>query len=293
MTESAPIEEHDLAGLRENFTPRTRWRSAINGAIAMGRLQRAGTNRSERERITRAMTDVSDGEKSTEDSAGWRSPERPGTPTEKRSTYSNKGSLGVGDVGEGKAPVRTLSADVRDEEYDNVLVHPPEDDKDGREGDKGKEMSERPEDGQTQTDLQTRPQPQSPVVPPGHTLKREDESPHPADIHALPEVTSDLPHKSQNETKQGQANGAENDNQNEVKSRQPEPPRFSVEDERLAMPGSFHIPSSRRADDERHDRGESGGEGNGNGRGRAHHVEHALAHFLRRLGLHHRNHNDR
>ena len=35
-------EGHDLSGLRDNFNPKARWRNAINGAIAMGRLKRLG-----------------------------------------------------------------------------------------------------------------------------------------------------------------------------------------------------------------------------------------------------------
>ncbi|KAH8111157.1 kinase-like domain-containing protein [Phellopilus nigrolimitatus] len=86
LTSHAPAEEHDLAGLREHFDPKARWRSAIHGAIALGRLCRAGTERSGR----RAGAAAGDGEDedghsgdedghSGDESYGWRTP-TPGTP---------------------------------------------------------------------------------------------------------------------------------------------------------------------------------------------------------------------
>ncbi|OSX67884.1 hypothetical protein POSPLADRAFT_1072602 [Postia placenta MAD-698-R-SB12] len=38
LTEHTPSTEHDLSGLREQFSPRARWKAAINGTIALHRL---------------------------------------------------------------------------------------------------------------------------------------------------------------------------------------------------------------------------------------------------------------
>ncbi|KAK7694152.1 hypothetical protein QCA50_001332 [Cerrena zonata] len=38
LTNLDPEQEHDLTGLRENFTPKQRWKIAINGAIAINRF---------------------------------------------------------------------------------------------------------------------------------------------------------------------------------------------------------------------------------------------------------------
>ncbi|KAH8111163.1 Pkinase-domain-containing protein [Phellopilus nigrolimitatus] len=114
LTSHAPAEEHDLAGLREHFDPKARWRSAIHGAIALGRLRRAGTERSGR----RAGAAAGDGEDedghSGDESYGWRTP-APGTPH----------SGGGGDR-PASAPRRTTNGGAAaDEENENVRVHPP------------------------------------------------------------------------------------------------------------------------------------------------------------------------
>ena len=124
--------EHDLSGLRENFNPKARWRSAINGAIAMGRLRRAGSDRSEREQLRKnsmpSPTDASDDERSETESAGWRTPAEPSTPGRDYIAHGSRASLGVNNGLQG--PHRRLSSssnvlDPHHEENDNVKVHPP------------------------------------------------------------------------------------------------------------------------------------------------------------------------
>ncbi|OCB89519.1 Pkinase-domain-containing protein [Sanghuangporus baumii] len=119
LTEEIPDELHDLIGLRENFNPKARWRSAINSAIAMGRLQRAGSNR-----LERASTDTS--ERSESSSSGWKTPKRPSTPSLR--TPESRKSLGVNGLnGQTGGPVRRVSGDLKNnEENDNVRVHPPD-----------------------------------------------------------------------------------------------------------------------------------------------------------------------
>ncbi|TDL22436.1 Pkinase-domain-containing protein [Rickenella mellea] len=46
LTSHEPSTEHDLSGLRENFDPKARWRSAINSAIAVGRFNKRATSAS-------------------------------------------------------------------------------------------------------------------------------------------------------------------------------------------------------------------------------------------------------
>lgn len=47
LTTHKPSSEHDLStGLRENFNPKARWRSAIAGAVALNRLQSFGSKAS-------------------------------------------------------------------------------------------------------------------------------------------------------------------------------------------------------------------------------------------------------
>lgn len=152
---SKPLEEYDLAGLRENFNPKTKWRSAINSAIAMGRMKRAGSDRSIRSQ-SMVNSEISEDE---EESQGWRTPS---TVDARSSSFQQKGprqSLNVG--GERLAVERKLSTDTGANE--NVTVQaPPE------------------EDHRPAADAE----PQS--------LKREDEAKHPGAVHALPaeEVTA-------------------------------------------------------------------------------------------------------
>ncbi|KAI0319890.1 kinase-like domain-containing protein [Amylostereum chailletii] len=76
---TAPTEEnHDLSGLRENFNPRRRWKSAIASARAISRLSSfsAASRRSTEESASAS------GVSEDEDEGGWRVPPKMGTAVE-------------------------------------------------------------------------------------------------------------------------------------------------------------------------------------------------------------------
>ena len=144
---SKPADEHDLSGLRDNFNPKSKWKSAINSAIAMGRMKRAGSDRSIRTH-SRENSDISEDE-----SLGWR------TPNGKRTSFQQKGPRQSLNVGGDRPPAeRKLSTDTGANE--NVTVHPPHE------------------------DLNSISEADSLA---GRSLKREDEAEHPGAVHALPD----------------------------------------------------------------------------------------------------------
>jgi calcium/calmodulin-dependent protein kinase I len=63
--------EHDLSGLRENFSPRAKWKSAIDAVRAAGRINALAQARSH---LSKADTGES---YRTDDSGGWDSSSRP------------------------------------------------------------------------------------------------------------------------------------------------------------------------------------------------------------------------
>ncbi|EJD04622.1 Pkinase-domain-containing protein [Fomitiporia mediterranea MF3/22] len=269
LTQKAPLEEHDLVGLRENFNPKSRWRSAINSAIAVGRLRRAGSDRSQRERLARAGSEISEGERSENESAGWRTPVRPSTPKSLKRDLpaENRENLGVGSDAS-QEPVRRLSTDGKDEKNDNVLVHPPPDEQVG--GNKRAEESSETPDTKSE--------------PEGHALQREDEASHPGAVHAMPEAPESsqspqpssssppVPEKPESQRKIGYD-----------KPQQPERP-FTPEEERLAIPGSFDL-SNQQQGGSNHDSNSSG-----HGHARGHRFENAWVNLFRRLGIHNNHH---
>ncbi|KAI5119215.1 hypothetical protein M0805_007726 [Coniferiporia weirii] len=116
LTGHKPAAEHDLSGLRENFNPRARWRSAINSALALGRLRRAGSDRSERRELEKEEE-----EDQSADEGGWRTPAH---------LDDSESRLGVGRHAEKERSRSTsLSRDEgkKEETNDNVRVHPPGD----------------------------------------------------------------------------------------------------------------------------------------------------------------------
>ncbi|KAL5495900.1 CMK2_2 [Sanghuangporus weigelae] len=242
LTEEMPDELHDLIGLRENFNPKARWRSAINSAIAMGRLQRAGSNR-----LERASTDTS--ERSESSSSGWRTPERLSTPLPR--TSESRKSLGVDVLNEqAGGSVRRLSVDLKNEENDNVRIHPPDGDKDGQPWPLPREADSSKRDFTT-SNLDAVPlskeEPKHDNVEVGSSSSPEAE----------PEVAKD--HIS--------------------KVRQTDEPRPSGDSEILRIPGSFDSSGGPRRQDGGEQRNERGSEG-------GHRPEHHWMNLFRRLGLH-------
>jgi calcium/calmodulin-dependent protein kinase I len=65
---AAASKEHDLSGLRENFSPRAKWKNAIDAVRAAGRLSALARSRSH-------LHNVDTGE--TDDSGGWDSSAKP------------------------------------------------------------------------------------------------------------------------------------------------------------------------------------------------------------------------
>ena len=116
--------EHDLStGLRDNFNPKARWKSAINGAIAIGRMKRAVSGD---QRLTPTLSSASnnaskrlesnndsDEESDADDGAssrGWRTP---------------GAASGSGHLSPFAGMSRKASLAASGEENENVKVHPP------------------------------------------------------------------------------------------------------------------------------------------------------------------------
>lgn len=64
LTTHEPSTEHDLSGLRNNFNPRARWKSAIHSAVALSRFSRTSAR-------TKSLESAGDGRQSTGSSGGW------------------------------------------------------------------------------------------------------------------------------------------------------------------------------------------------------------------------------
>ena len=270
---------HDLSGLRDNFNPKARWRNAINGAIAMGRLKRLGSDRSDRERereererknsMTTALgEDVSDGERSENESAGWRTPGEPGTPGTPGESggsgmprHGSRASLGVG--GGWQAMQRRLSSsnsglESQVEENDNVRVHPPEHEHEhDHEGEGGGEARRRAQEREKEKEDQTESG--------GLQRDRDDDT-------EVPGPPS------------GQDNAA---GVTEPKA------AAAVDEDEEAEDGDeemlYRVPGSFYFSEQEHDHvgGEGGGEGGHDSHhGRGHEHEHGWIGLFQRLGLH-------
>ena len=260
---------HDLSGLRDNFNPKARWRNAINGAIAMGRLKRLGSDRSDRERereererknsMTTALgEDVSDGERSENESAGWRTPGEPGTPGESgMPRHESRASLGVG--GGWQAMQRRLSSsnsglESQVEENDNVRVHPPEHEHErDHERERGGEGRRRSQEGEDQTESS------------GIRGKGDDDTEVPSPASGQDNAAGVTAPKA----------AAAVDEDEEAED--------GDEDEEMLyrVPGSFYFSEQ--------DQGHVGGEGEGghdSHHGRGHEHEHGWIGLFQRLGLH-------
>ena len=255
-----PDEEHDLSGLRDNFSAKSKWRSAINGAIAMGRMKRLGSDRSSRTGSNASAASVTSSKKendepasnlnsdvSDDESTGWRTPTRSTHNASNNNKPEPRQSLGV----RARPPAdRKLSTDTGANE--NVLVHPPE------------------EDHRSSSAPESEPQR-------GQLLKREDEAEHPGAVHALPDEevrahaeAATTEHKS---TSSSHVEADSNFSRNEIKD------RSSVD--MLRMPGSFDWSESQHSD---HTTSTSAAASSASGSNDE--QEHYLTHLLQKLGLH-------
>jgi len=75
LTTHEPSTEHDLSGLREQFNPRTRWKVAINGAIALNRFGTRGSTGSSSGWKTRSSTLADSDEEDEEDGSAQERPQ--------------------------------------------------------------------------------------------------------------------------------------------------------------------------------------------------------------------------
>lgn len=241
LTDTAPQEEHDLTGLRDNFDPKARWKSAINGAIAMSRLKRAGSERSRRS--------LSAGEESADEaeSMGWRTPANaessPATGHSTGASASNLSTMGGhlavagsrGTNGHSSEEDEDDMDEQKEESNENVRVHPPNEDGVQRQdmhGDLGSPSSGssgKSDPAAKDATLLHRHAEVSMAEPTtAQTLKREDEKPHAA-VHNVPEHHFSV-------ADGGGGGGGSGD------KRFPnitDAPRSSVSSDRLVMPGSF------------------------------------------------------
>ncbi|KAI0059845.1 Pkinase-domain-containing protein, partial [Artomyces pyxidatus] len=76
LTTHNPSTEHDLSGLRDNFNPRARWRSAIASARAVARFNSHGSAHSERS-ATNSSGGWAGAVSDDDDEGGWREKEIP------------------------------------------------------------------------------------------------------------------------------------------------------------------------------------------------------------------------
>lgn len=299
LTEHKPAAEHDLSGLRENFDPRARWRSAINGALAVGRLRRAVSDRSDREKTRHgSQGDVSDAESA--DEGGWHAPRRSeGSGSNRaRGDSPNKSELGQHlvpeaqrrqgieklkrelDEGEqkqkrsGEGVNGSSSSEHDDNEY--VRVHPP-----------GESEASSTKSGGSGSGASAKSKPSS-----KHALRREDEMDHSA-AHAAPShVFPD--HPSQTEQSE-HTNQHRPPPENRTRSAE-ETTAKRAENERkfsLKMPGTFdeydfedsesgHGHGHHAQDQVQGENGQSDGDDGSGGDGGHHH----WVGLLQKLGLH-------
>ena len=167
--------------MRDHFDPKARWRGAINSALALGRLKRAGSDRSTR--LAAASRDASrDGSDDERESAGWRTPIPQG---DEDAEGEKRNGGGKGEDREGNAllsvptPRRTASTGSSssssvDETNENVRIHPPA-----------------PDTSHPQSPPVSVPDvaPREPSPSSAHTLKRENGKPHDAAVHNIPQQT--------------------------------------------------------------------------------------------------------
>ncbi|KDQ51352.1 hypothetical protein JAAARDRAFT_41197 [Jaapia argillacea MUCL 33604] len=157
---------HDLPGLRDNFDPKAKWRTAIRGALAVGRLARMGSAGSGGSGGWKSVKEKEKekkegGEGESDDEGGWRGGEDKkveGGEVEKK-VEGEGGNGGNGEKSEG--------------ENEYVNVSPPYDSEDeankSKEKDKVKEVGEGKAGENVKVDLPSE----------GHVLKRE----HHEDAH--------------------------------------------------------------------------------------------------------------
>ncbi|KZT67673.1 Pkinase-domain-containing protein [Daedalea quercina L-15889] len=247
LTSHSASTEHDLSGLRESFNPRARWKAAINGTIA---LQRLGTHVSS-------------------SSGGWRTKSRSST---------------VVDSDEEEAEeARSDGAHLVPGENEHVVVTPP--------GEVRKSHS-----------MDARAWLGAPSPPPArsHVEKREDEADGEAEAKVdqraeAPHEGKALPHEQDEPAREPLKAQALQDAHEPARGRGSTDSirrsadsvggRTSLEDEELAMPGSFYGSAGSRAHRHR------------SGSHRSHHSHHShhhrfyadadglLAGFLRKMHL--------
>lgn len=236
LTEHEASTEHDLTGLRENFNPKVRWRSAIQGAIAMNRFSRKGSDQSASE------------------SLGWRTPGSSAlTPTNGNKklnfgTHTSDEDSGMeGDVGPSSRKGTAEQVVNGGEHNENVKVHAPPEDHDQE----AKEVSEAPAFSSS-SGAQAAEEPDV-----GQGLKREHDLPQPA-VHQAP-----VPHPDEvkaqtsgvTNTEPGKSSSPDQtekvDGQNEVGHEEESHGHGEDgESEEMSIPGSFDLP--RRAGAHRH-----------------------------------------
>ncbi|TFK48027.1 Pkinase-domain-containing protein [Heliocybe sulcata] len=87
LSAGQPSTEHDLSGLRDNFDPRSKWRQAIRGALAVGRLSRTPSRNS-----VNSVASASSG--------GWKTGAGVDSEGEEREEGESEPKLGGGPPGE-------------------------------------------------------------------------------------------------------------------------------------------------------------------------------------------------